>query len=1053
VNNLENKMASDRTGRLLRNALLCGVSALTVGAFSAPALAQDAAAPAASSDIETVVVTGILGSLQRDLDIKRNSTGVVDAISAEDIGKFPDSSLAGAMQRIPGVTVSMGAVGGGGMNGSAVGGTGGTSSTGEAGLITVRGFGPTYNETLYDGRQVATGIGSRAFDFGSVSADFVSQLDILKTPDSTLSSGAIGATINIKFPKPFDHPGLQVAGSVAGNFKPNQGNLTPSVDFLISDTFANDTIGVLFDASYADTRTVTNHVNVQAWYGTKFAPSQFAGAAPGASTTASVPGFAIQDYGVYQDHTDDVKQSSRFVLQWRPTDALELTLNDNYARDRQHQNQYGYSIWFNQGSLRDVVENSNGTVTSFNQPNTPTDFQGQLNNYVLQNNDVGLNAKYNASDKLSLIFDYDFSEAWLNPGGQFSGLDSDVGYGPSQPNGTNGTDVGIAGVGVGNLPYPTSIGPNGNAADFLGQGILGSHVFPIGSNRNYDAINQAKIEADWTEDHLQVKVGINYMSDHQNLANYDDFGTLNAWQAYAGYGAASNNFYAPSQPGTFVPVLLSTVTTTSPVVVTTINGVTTTTGGVTTTVNTFSTPQPGDPGYTNPNCPVGANGGNPCPAGASLPQGMFTNSYSTSGFINGFGNSNALPARVLKFKPGPVRAYLESLGNPQATYVPGANKTCCNPAFTGKYTIALEPGSFAQIYEDTMAAYLTATEDTSIGGMPLKINFGLREEETAVRSSGIGQTPTSFTVQASDHTAFAVAYGPTQIVTGTNRYTNLLPNLDLVLNLTDDIQLRLDASRTLTKPPLSSLSPVQSLGATRVGTVSASGGNPQLMPYLSDNVDLGVNYFYADNSYISIAGFNKNVTNFLNNQAIPKTFAGVIDPTTGAPVAYTYSTTVNGPSAKVDGVELAIQNVFGDSGWGFQANATIVGTNTPYNPNNRSSVTPFAITGLANSANLVGFYEKNGFQARVAVNWRAAYLDHFGQIQGGSIYGTEPTFVNSTTQVDFSTSYDLTEHFNIYLEALNLNDATYSTHGRYAEQLLDADDYGRTFKVGIHWKL
>jgi outer membrane receptor protein involved in Fe transport len=145
--------------------------------------------------------------------------------------------------------------------------------------------------------------------------------------------------------------------------------------------------------------------------------------------------------------------------------------------------------------------------------------------------------------------------------------------------------------------------------------------------------------------------------------------------------------------------------------------------------------------------------------------------------------------------------------------------------------------------------------------------------------------------------------------------------------------------------------------------------------------------------------------------------------------------------------------VFEDSGFGFQANATIVQTNTPYNPHDLSAVTPFAVTGLANSANLVGFYDKDGFQARVAVNWRAGYLDHFGQIQGGSIFGTEPTFVNSTTQVDFSTSYDLTEQLNIYFEALNLNDATYSTHGRFQEQVLDANDYGRTFRIGVHWKL
>jgi TonB-dependent receptor len=1035
VNKLEKK--------LLRNALLGGVSVLTLGAFSTPALAQDAAA--SSSDVETVVVTGILGSLQRDLDIKRESSGLVDAISSEDIGKFPDSDLAASMQRIPGVTISRGI-------GMGMGGTGSTNSNGDATEITVRGFGPTFNETLFDGRQISTASGDRAFDFADVSADFVSEIDVLKSPDSALSAGAIGATINIKYPKPFDHPGLRIAGSLSAENQPNSGSTTPNGDVFISDTFANDTIGVLVDAAYQDSKSVNNQINVQAWYATHFAPSQFAGATAGASTTPSVVGWAIQDYGIYQDHTQETRETARMVLQWRPADDLEMTVNDDFSRDRIHQNQYGYSVWFNQGSLQDVVENNNGTLTSFNQPNTPTDFQGQLNESVMQNNEAGFNAVYTPSDKLSVMFDYDFAESWLNPGGELSQIDADVGYGPSQPGNTiNGTDVGIAGVGVGQLPFPTSVGPGGNAANFLGAGILGSHVLPISSARNYDAVNQARLEATWTESHFQVKAGFNYMSDHNNQANYDDFGN-NDWQAYAGYGTASGNFYPVSQPGVFVPVV-TTVSTTSPVVVTTVGGVSTTTGGVTTTTTTSTTAQPGDPGYMDPNCPLGVNGGNPCPAGATLPQGLFTNSFSTAGFINGFGNSNSLPTRVLAFKPGPVLSFLQGLGNPQTQFVAGANKTCCNPAFNGMYQIALENGSFRQIYEDTMAGYLTATEDMQVGGMPLKVNFGLREEETAVRSSGIGALPVSFVVQASDHTAFQVTNGPSQVVTGTNRYTHLLPNLDLTLHVTDDLQVRFDASRTLTKPPLSDLSPVSSLGATRVGTVSASGGNPQLEPFVSDNLDIGVEYYYAPNSYMSIDGFDKNVDNFLNNQALPRTFAGVIDPTTGAPVAYTLSTTANGPSAKVDGVELAWQNVFEDSGFGFQANATIVQTNTPYNPHDLSAVTPFAVTGLANSANLVGFYDKDGFQARVAVNWRAGYLDHFGQIQGGSIFGTEPTFVNSTTQVDFSTSYDLTEQLNIYFEALNLNDATYSTHGRFQEQVLDANDYGRTFRIGVHWKL
>ncbi len=165
--------------RAVHAILVGGVSALSLGVVAAPAGAADAAAPTGAVptevSLEEVIVTGLRASLQKSLEIKASSYGIVDAISAEDIGKFPDANLAAAMERIPGVTVSRAAV--------SLTGTGGVTTTGDASQITVRGFGPQFNQTLYDGRQVPTSLGNRGFDFGSVGSDFVNQVDVLKTPD------------------------------------------------------------------------------------------------------------------------------------------------------------------------------------------------------------------------------------------------------------------------------------------------------------------------------------------------------------------------------------------------------------------------------------------------------------------------------------------------------------------------------------------------------------------------------------------------------------------------------------------------------------------------------------------------------------------------------------------------------------------------------------------------------------------------------------------------------------------------------------------------------
>ena len=274
---------------------------------------------------EQIVVTGLIHSLRTNLDIKRNAGGLVDVISAEDIGKFPDVDLAAAMQRIPGVTIYRGV--------SMLGGV--PTSIGTATQITVRGFGPSFNETLFNSRKVSSGAG-RAFDFSSVGADFVSQIDVMKSPDATLSSGAIGATVNIKFPKPLDHPGLKLVGSASGSVSPEQGNVTPNINALFSDSFANDTFGILIDGAYSVSRTRGHHVNIQGWEGTQINAAQVAGAGNNASNTNNINAWFVQDYGIYQETTTDTRINGRAALQWRPAENLLITVDDNYSRDTLH---------------------------------------------------------------------------------------------------------------------------------------------------------------------------------------------------------------------------------------------------------------------------------------------------------------------------------------------------------------------------------------------------------------------------------------------------------------------------------------------------------------------------------------------------------------------------------------------------------------------------------------------------------------------------------------------------------------------------------------------
>jgi TonB-dependent receptor len=972
--------------------LACGAIAYSGSLFAADATPADTNTnnPA---ELQEVVVTGIRASLQRSLDIKRESVGVVDAISAEDIGKFPDSNLATAMERVPGVTVSRATTG------NTFGGIGGvSSSTGNATQVTVRGFGPTFNETLYDGRQVPTSVGNRGFDFGSVGADFVGQLDVMKTPDSSLSSGAIGATINIKYPKPFDNPGLHLSGSASGS-RSESASTTPNASILFSDTFADDRFGILVDYAYADNKTRGNHVDIQGWEGGRgdgnsgLAPCQLAGAGPCAvapnTLAKGVPGVAdgtnlnpttskdwfIQDYGVYQEHNDDRRIGGRLVLQAGPTDGLEITVDDNYSRETLTQIQQGFSVWFNNAGLTNVIQAPDGTVTSFLQPGTPTDFQAAINGQVVQDNTLGLNVKWDATEHTSYLLDAYTAQSKLNPGGQLSTIDADVGYGN---NPTNSATLGVVVNGNNNLPYPIGYGPGSNAARFLDPTVIGSHVLVEEVFQNTDSINQFKLQGRWFDDQTKITYGVQYTHDEWKRRHLTDLPFT--WQMYAGYGPSG-------------------------------------TGGV-----------------------------------APIPSNLISGSFTTgSNFIHGWGNGGNLPPALLAANGAAILNYLLGLHGAGMNVAACSNLAGSTPC-TGKYIMYEIFGDHQNVIENTLAPYLSLTEKAEIVGRPLTINVGLRLEDTHVNSTGLQQLPVgALTIVPTDHTAYNITPGPVTSTTVKSEYRYLLPNIDLNLAVTDSLKMRVDASRTLTRSPLNYLTPsINVPGGQRVGGLNATAGNPKLLPFLSDNFDLGAEWYYARNSYVSVDAFVKEVSNFIVGATSTRPINGATLPD-GSVAQFAVTSQVNGPSAEVRGVELGVQHMFWDSGFGLQANATFVGTNKPYDPNDLSS-SGFAVTGLANSYNFVPFFEKYGFMLRLAINHQAEFLNNFLQHQANSQFGAEPVFVKAATRVDLSTSYDINSHINVYFEALNLTDDVFATRGRYSEQTLDVVDTGRTFTLGVHAK-
>jgi iron complex outermembrane receptor protein len=964
-----------------------GISGLALGAMalSGPLHAADEApapastGPSGAAELQEVVVTGIRASLQKSLDIKQQAIGVVDAVSAEDIGQFPDASIGEALSRIPGVTVNRGSI-----NGMAGGGA--PTATGATTGITVRGFGTQFNEILSEGRQVASGNG-QTFDFSALGAEYVGELDIHKTPDYSLSAGAVGATINIKSPKPFDKPGMQARAFVSTNDSQKDGGFKPAFGALFSDTFFDDTFGILVAGDYTKKEVLGHHFDIVGWKGAHLDPCQMAGGpacqkdAKGNYTTApnAFPSWYIQDQAMYLERTDSTRRDGRVALQWRPSDTLLITFDDNYSSDSEVSNRWQYSTWFGcfPSGCTNVTQDANGTITNFTNSNAPTDFNATSDRTYITTNTPGLNVRWDVNDSWAATADVSQSTAHLNPNHTWTAFDVDTGYG-------NGTNNYTGGVAVGSdpktLPYWTAYGPNTVAGtpgafspNVLGQNpyIIGSHVVPITVQYNTDKINQVKLQGAWHNADTNVNFGAHFLQDVWDLSTGNTL-VNGEWQLWSGYGPASNNT-----------------------------------------------------------------------AGVALPQKFFT-PISLTNFIPGFNGSN-LPPGLNLYNPFDVLNYL--ITQPiNSGYKPNAGY----PGYTGGAPVVPQnPGGLQHVDRKNYAPFVTADHSFALGDMTLNAKVGFRYQKTNVYISGLSQPLIGLSVPQGDLTAYNFNLGNVSPISTKNSYGYFLPSLDLNLLVLPNLKVRVDYSRTESPPNNAQLIPGVTYGG-RVSSLTAQGNDPKLLPYLSQNFDLGAEWYYASNDYVSVDGFFKHVTQFPVSTVTPLSVPGVLD-NLGNLAVFQESTITNGASANVTGIEATWQQMLA-YGFGFQVNGTYVHSNANFDPY-KLQANQFAIPGIGHSANLIAFYQNYGFQARLALQWQGEQLLQIGQEQNGGTFPNEPTYLKANTELDFSTQYDINSHFNVYFEAINLTDNVYHTRGRFDNQTLNVVDYGRSFTIGVRAKL
>lgn len=1020
-------------------------SAQDATAQSAPAQETQQQAPDEATTLDTIVVTGIRSSLNQAMGVKRDSAGVVDAISAEDIGKFPDTNLAESLQRITGISIER--------------------RDGEGAQVTARGFGPQFNMVTLNGRQmpgadafgaagqVAIGGvdgGTRAFNFAQLAAEAISGIEVYKTGQAQVPSGGIGATINILTDKPFNHEGIVASAgvkAVSDKSQPFENDITPEVSGIFSFTNADKTFGIGVSASSqkrkgGSVQATENYWNVQPWTGTM----------PGNPTVVNAPAIGAlyarpNDLRYAFSEFERERVNGQAVVQFAPTDSLTLTLDYTYSTNEITENRGEQSMWLQNSQYTNIEFDTGGAVATpvyIREVAGTKDFgleqQRSMQKYKLGS--LGFNAVWDVSDDFRLSFDAHNSKNESRPNDPLTGGGSIFASIAGTNNCTTGPHCGGSWVQElffnDGLPrgsqtwYPSTAdavaGTNGVVNPGFVEGEIGSQVLRINAQTQVSEIKQGRIDGEWTFDSGRFQFGVDSSkSSTHRLQAAENYSTLGDWSVANVDSDVANGLMDLIKP------------------------------------------------------------------------------YNIAGLFNDYNVSSS---------NGAWRGDAGELAQWAAdNYGAGIGVSAQNAADN-------------RVEENTKSAYMQVQLEGELGGMRTNTRIGVRYETTKVVSTSVIAIPEAIEWQANNDFRIVLS-DEQQPFSEKSSYSYILPNLDFSIDFTDQLKGRASFGKTIARAPFGNLyagpgaqQPSGSILIDPSTRASGNAQNPGLKPLESDNLDLALEWYFADASYVSLTYWNKSVANFIGNTVVQEPLYGLTDPTSGpdAQTALAFLTSaacvtqvgaanaaacsandtslftalallrndpaglaafngtgaqqlatenaynlvgeaddplymfnvnrpVNQNQAKLHGLELGGQYFFGDSGFGILANYTSVMGDVGFDNGGDPAIDQFSLTGLSDTANAIFMYEKYGWSVRLAWNWRDEYL--ILSNQGGS---RNPYYVEAYDQWDLSVNYALNDHWSFGLEAINLTGEDVRWHARTDKQIIKLADQSPRYMLGVRYK-
>lgn len=894
-------------------------------------------------DVDRVVITGIKGSLQSAVELKRDADQVVDAITAEDIGKFPTENVAEAVQRITGVQI--------------------TRTRGEGTSASIRGLPSEFTRVQLNGGTLSSatvdlrgggggGALDRSFDFRLLPSEFVRTLEVVKSPTAEMQEGGLSGTINVVTSRPLELGELTLVGSGFAAQNSNSGKTDPRLSGLFSNVFMDGRLGVLLAGGYTESRPETHSMFGTVWGTQSEGVRRVDYNNDGDITdTFNIPGQIRPEI----TREDNTRAALAGVIEFDATDDLRLAVEGFYSKRDTISESLEYLH---------IPSNANGPVFD----NSLTEFltiDGIDPTQVAFGIPYLIGAGLDAMDVRGnhRVNDSTSETSWLKVGATYSDDLWSAAISAAYSNSNLlGDNLNLAQIQRFGVAYDCTPGEEICGIQYSDE-TLARYLDP---NQGVVASLNGAFDRSTEDEVMEYRADFARTFEGE-MINRISFGAV----------ASQREIYSNAQALVVSAGALASLAGLQP-----------------------TTTQ--------------AAGFNVAPFTQLVQAG-------SGGFLDAYNGSMPFPTQWIATD---TLALLDAI--PRADLVANG-------------TILPNLNQVIDVSEDIAAIYVQAgfeSPDRNLTG-----NFGVRVVHT--KQSSVGVSPDLNNLVSLVDAGGTLLVPPAGNISAENEYTEILPSLNVKLDVTDDFLLRFGASRTLARPSLTAISP-STTAVGGAGNFSITSGNPELDPFIALNFDLAAEWYPDPDVALTFALFHKDLATLVRTVSeqtfIPVTFRTESTNTEEVRLAqFTRNRPENQEGVTLSGFEVGYQQFFTFlpgplENLGLQANYTFI-------DNSDENVLTAA---SKHNYNVSAFYETDEFGARLSYTWRDKFVTA-GLPDGNNGLG-ERTEPNGT--LDANLSYNLNDNVSFILEGVNLLEQTDATRSILGDLPFDYFDAGRRVMLG-----